>query len=108
MNTPSFFDSMTGIFNFMSAPGLPGGVSMGLIIGIISCLIGFVIHFAFAIGVHIDAKHMYQEKKGPFLAGPGIWTLATLVGGIPVVVVYWVIHHSTLRPRPPSDSSPLD
>ena len=68
----------------------------------------FVIHVAFAIGAYVDGRYMLEQKRGPFLVAPFIWALSILVGGIPVVVAYWAIHHSTLRPRPTSDSAPLN
>ena len=66
----------------------------------------FVIHVAFAIGTYLDGRYMLEQKRGPFLVTPFIWALVVLVGGVPAVVVYWVIHHSTLRPRPSSESAP--
>ena len=69
----------------------------------------FVVHVFFALAVLADAVKI-QDEKGQemvFVSGK-IWALATLFGGILVAVAYWIIHHSTLRPRSSSDSAPLN
>ena len=60
----------------------------------------FIVHIAFAFGVLIDANRWSKRHMRLFLVPSLIWALAVLVGGLLVVVVYWLIHYSTLRPRP--------
>jgi hypothetical protein len=66
---------------------------------IVFWLITFLINLAFALGVSRDAGQLADSGKGPVLVGQGIWMLATLFGGVFVAAVYWLIHHSTLRPE---------
>jgi len=66
-----------------------------------------IINIAFAAAVYADSKFLKAHlKRGTFLVGGGIWALATLLGGILTVALYWLIHHSTLRPAPFANSPP--
>jgi hypothetical protein len=51
-----------------------------------------IVHIAFAVAVLSDAN-----KGDTFLVKGGVWALATLLGGLFVVSIYWVIHHSSIR-----------
>jgi len=57
-----------------------------------------IVHGFFALAIKRDARRT-QMQRGLFLVGPGIWAFATLLGGITVVVAYWAIHYSTLKPE---------
>ena len=62
-------------------------------------LIIAAIHIVFAIGVYKDAERLEKELNRPILFVPvEMWAIATLVGGVITAGIYWVIHHSTLRP----------
>jgi hypothetical protein len=54
-----------------------------------------IVHIGFAIAVLQDTRRRVGDT---FLVGGGIWALATLLGGVVTAGIYWVIHHSTLRP----------
>ena len=72
----------------------------------IQILAPFIIQIFFARAVLADAvKIQEQGQKMVFVSGK-IWALITLFGGIFVILAYWIIHHSTLRPA--SDSAPLN
>jgi hypothetical protein len=58
-----------------------------------------IVHVGFAAAVAADSGRLSRERTGPLIAGPLLWTLATLVGGVYVAAVYWFINHSTLSRR---------
>jgi hypothetical protein len=62
-------------------------------------LIGAAVHIVLAIGVYRDAKYLQKELNRPpaFVTGE-MWAFATLIGGVVAAGIYWVIHHSALRP----------
>ena len=57
----------------------------------------FLVHAFFAIGVLGDAGRQREQRRELFLVGAWTWALATLVGGVTVAGIYWLIHHSALR-----------
>lgn len=69
-----------------------GPFMLVVIAGVIATI---VIHVAFALAVAHDAN---QLDTRPTLVGPGIWALATLVGGVFVAAIYWVLNRSMLSP----------
>ncbi len=58
-----------------------------------------IVHIGFAAAVAADAGFLRREGTGPLIAGPFLWTLATLLGGVFVAGIYWVVNHSTLSRR---------
>jgi hypothetical protein len=66
------------------------------------------VQVAFAVGVWADSSGLRRRHAGPFLAGPFWWAAATLLGGVFVAGLYWVIHHSTLRPSSQGKEEPAD
>ena len=66
-----------------------------------------ILHLALSSAVFSDARRLQANLgRGTFLVGPGMWWLATLLGGLATVAIYWAIHHSRLRPlRPPAPIS---
>jgi hypothetical protein len=63
---------------------------------IIITVMTLVIHFAFAFGIKEDGEQLQIESRGPLFVKPPLWGLATLLGGLPVVALYWVMHRSSL------------
>lgn len=59
-------------------------------------LLNALLHIVFATGVAKDISNL-NKLDIPSRLIPGIaWVLATLIGGILVLVAYWAVHHSTL------------
>lgn len=59
-------------------------------------LLNIILHIIFASGVARDVSHLNKAGLFPRFI-PGIaWVLATLIGGILVLALYWLMHHSTL------------
>ena len=63
---------------------------------ICSVVIVMVVHISFAVAVFRDATSLPASRK-PISVSPTIWLLATLLGGIFVVTLYWIMHHSRLN-----------
>ncbi len=75
-------------------------------ISLLIWLMTAIVHVGFACAVFTDSGLMWRRlRRNTFLVGGGIWALATLLGGVFVAAVYWLIHHSTLRPPQRSDAS---
>lgn len=51
-----------------------------------------VVHITFALAVFSDS-----HRRTTFLVQGWVWTLAILLGGVFVVGIYWLIHHSNFR-----------
>lgn len=60
-----------------------------------------VVNIVFAIAVANDARRFHAKGLSTFLVGPGMWGFATLMGGVWIALIYWVIHHSNLRSGTP-------
>ena len=76
------------------------GGHWGLAVGVIAIgafVIPAVVHLGFAIAVFRDAT----GSKKPIFVGGIIWFLATLIGGVFVAGIYWVMHHSRLNQSVP-------
>ena len=73
---------------------------MGVVV-IGSVVIVIIVHISFAIAVFRDATNLPAPRK-PIFVGPTIWLLATLLGGIFVATIYWIMHHSRLNPSVPA------
>jgi hypothetical protein len=66
-----------------------------------------VVNILFAATVLADARRfdapgsprMPQTRRQLVLVGPGVWALATLLGGVFIAAIYWGMHHSTLNPE---------
>ena len=94
-------------FSFDSFPGgfLPGaGVFWLFAVWILTA----IVHIGFAFAVLADTLLLWRHlRRKTFLVGGGLWALATLLGGVFIAAIYWLIHHSTLRPQqPPTELEP--
>ncbi len=65
---------------------------------VIGFLLGsIIVHLALTMAVWQDASRFDHDGHPTFFVGPFLWALMTLMGGLLVVTVYWLMHHSTLR-----------
>lgn len=58
-----------------------------------------IVNIAFALNISKDGEQIRSEGSEPLLAGPALWSFATLLGGVFVAAIYWVVNHSTLSRR---------
>ncbi|HSI14498.1 MAG TPA: hypothetical protein VK961_20780 [Chthoniobacter sp.] len=85
--------------NFFLTPGMMSFWIIGV------WIITAIVHVGFAAAVLADAGMMpHKLRREPILVGGVIWALATLLGGVFVAVVYWLVHHSTLCPSQRTDA----
>lgn len=69
-------------------------------------LLTAIVHVGFAFAVASDSGLLWRHfRRNTFLVSGWLWALATLLGGVFVAGVYWLVHHSTLRPRLQSERS---
>lgn len=68
--------------------------------GIVVAVIGILVNIVFAIAVYRDAVRLDQTRT-LIIAGPMIWGIATLFGGVVTAAIYWAMHHSRLNPDIP-------
>jgi len=73
--------------------------SMTGLVGLLALIIVGIVNILFAIAIIKDAERLILRGECLFLVGPGLWSLATLLGGIPAVALYWAVHYSALRPK---------
>ena len=67
----------------------------------------FVVHLCFAVAVFRDATYLRDPQnlrapRKPIFVGRMIWFLGTLVGGVFVAGICWVVHHSRLNQSIPT------
>jgi len=85
---------------------LPG--NLGVLVFYLYWLALIVVHAGFAIAVFRDAEALEQGTSRKVCLVPGgIWALATLLGGVITAGIYWVLHHSTLRPAAEPATPPV-
>lgn len=58
--------------------------------------INALIHMFFAGAVARDSGELVKRGQKTILVSGLIWAFSTLIGGVFVAAIYWVIHHSKL------------
>ena len=85
--------------------GLLGALgSVTVLWGVVVAVLGILVHIVFAIAVYRDAVHL-DRTRTLIIAGPAIWGIATLFGGVVTAAIYWAMHHSRLNPEIPIAST---
>ncbi|MDE0400464.1 MAG: hypothetical protein OXL96_21930 [Candidatus Poribacteria bacterium] len=74
--------------------------SVTVLWGIVVAVLGILVHIVFAIAVYRDAVRL-DRTRTLIIAGPAIWGIATLFGGVVTAAIYWAMHHSRLNPDIP-------
>ena len=77
--------------------------SVTVLWGIVSAVLIILVHIVFAIAVYRDAIRL-DRTRTLIIVGPGIWGIATLLGGVITAAIYWAMHHSRLNPDIPMAS----
>ncbi len=55
-----------------------------------------ILHILIATGIARDIGSLAKRQIPPLMLSPSIWVLAGLLTGIWGLLVYWLIHHSSL------------
>jgi phage shock protein PspC (stress-responsive transcriptional regulator) len=55
-----------------------------------------LVHLLFAAGVAKDIGNMTKRNLFPQLVPGYVWVLASLLSGVWAVLIYWLMHHSSL------------
>lgn len=72
--------------------------------GVVVAVLGILVNIVFAIAVYRDAIRL-DRTRTLIIAGPAIWGIATLFGGVVTAAIYWGMHHSRLNPDIPIAST---
>jgi len=62
-------------------------------------LVNALLHIIFAGAVAKDAGNLTKTHQRTILVSGITWAFATLLGGVFIAAIYWLIHHSTLTRR---------
>ena len=65
-------------------------------IATIIMVLNALLHILFAAAIARDIGNLNKLHVEPRLLSGMTWVLATLIGGILVVGLYWLVHHSAL------------
>lgn len=55
-----------------------------------------IVHLAFAAAVAKDAGRLVHSRGSTILVGPVMWSFATIIGGVWVAAIFWLMHHLPL------------
>ena len=69
--------------------------SYNTIVTLIS-FINIILHLIFASAVAKDSGQLNKLGRTTYLVSGMVWAFATLVGGVLIAGLYWLMHYSTL------------
>jgi hypothetical protein len=75
----------------------PNAAPLMAFIAIATVIITGIVHICFATAVYREATTMLRDGKA-WLVPPFVWALATLIGGVFMAGVFWVVHYSRISP----------
>ena len=66
-------------------------------------VVTIVVHVCFATGVAVAIRQLRASGQRPRFVSIEVWVLASLIGGILIAALFWLMHNSALavRPGPP-------
>lgn len=59
-------------------------------------LINGLLHLIFASSIARDSGNLARLGQRPVLVSGATWAFATLIGGVMIAAIYWILHYSTL------------
>lgn len=68
-------------------------------VSLLILVLTFLVHLFCAIGVARDSNNFTRQQIPTQIISPPVWVMASLLGGIIVLALYWAMHHSTLARR---------
>lgn len=65
-------------------------------LSIMITVISVIVHVIFASAIARDAGNLAKTKRTTYLVSGVSWAFATLIGGVFVAGLYWIMHYSSL------------
>lgn len=59
-------------------------------------VVNILVHIFFASAVAKDSGRLVKGGIKPLMVTGMVWALATLLGGVMIAAIYWLLHHSKL------------
>ena len=75
-----------------------GGGGFPLFLAVTLIVLMVLLHLACGVGIGHDAGRYVAKHGDTQFLGRGMWSLVGFLGGPAGVLVYWMIHRSTLNP----------
>lgn len=81
---------------------LVGGIPLvGWLLVPAVAIAGIALHALCAMAVFNDTNKLTAQQRAPELLPGWAWAAFAFLGGLTATVVYWLVHHSTLRRATP-------
>lgn len=69
-------------------------------------VVTLIVHVCFATGVAIAIRQMKESGRKPWFVSIEVWVLASLIGGVLIAALFWLMHYSALAARPGQPPGP--